>query len=405
MGGAARGGASGAADRVVFGAARLGLGADRDGTWLAPRLPALGTGPGQSIGLRVAELALEGPAQMVFIDRRMQPVHRVEFEIKRGTLDDLDTGAVGHRAPFHIVAERRQFWTQSVDGVLSRTATGLDLEVAGKVRGLNLVALSPYAARSLGLDISGGRADIDFEISLADGELDGSSKLKMSRVELADHAGAADAAVATGASLRATLAMLTDKQGTLNLEVGFAGSADDPEFEFGDLYAKALAQTAKSALMLYLQPVGLALAAKGIIDKLSGAAFRPLVFEAGSGTLGAEALTYLDELGARLGERPGLVVEVCASAVGADADALAAVTRQAAARGEPIPARTLDALAEARAKAVRVYLGEHHQVPARQLVNCVPTVTREGGGGPRVDLKLVTAAGARAPAPEPADER
>lgn len=366
----------------------FGLGAD--GGWRWPELPRLGASAGGAARLRVGRAELTGSGTLTFFDDSLDVPHALDQRIEVARLSGLETTSIGARAQLEL-RTTSGVWTQEISAELVTAGRGeFDLEIKARLRGVDLPALSPYARSRLGVELTGGRGDVDLELTVVHGELEGRSRLVLSRPRLRP-------AATAGAALAEALRMLADRRGTVALEIPISGRLDDPEFDLGDAYAQAMTKAATTALMLYLQPVGLVLAAKGLLDKAAAGTLRPVLFSAGEETLDAPALGYLDEVARRLLERPGLALKVCGVAVAADGEALAAAAEAARARGESLAARPLEALAAARAAAVRDYLVTRHGVAPAQLPACAPQVESDGIG--RVELPLAGSVQAAPPAP------
>jgi len=388
-------GAELAVGQVALEDLELTLAAVADGGWTVARFPRLASGAGA--GVRIGEIKARAGGRVRLVDGRVEPAFRLTLGIQEARVRGFDTGTLGSDARFTLRLARDRFWNNSLEGRFTRTVDGFDLHAKGRIQGADLPALSPYVQAHLALRVLAGRADVDFDVAIERGALSGNSEIVLSGLRTETAPGAPEV-VAAGASLRGTLALLADKNRTLRLKVPFSGQADDPKFNFGDLYAQALTKTARTALLFYLQPVGLALSAKSLFDKLAGMRFRPVLFASGAAQPGAEALSYLDQLAERLSDHPALKLRVCAKAVPRDGEVYAREARTAQAAGKVAMARSLTTLAIARGRAVRAYLESERRVPASQLRDCPAAVENNPDAVPRVELLL---AGAQPAAAQP----
>jgi hypothetical protein len=196
--------------------------------------------------------------------------------------------------------------------------------------------------------------------------------------------------------LSTALALLADRRGVTRLEVPVRGPLHDPGFRVSRQFASALAGTARAALNVAFEPIGLSTAAGARAPGASPAlGLDPIPFPEGAVTPGAEALARLDALAGRLAEHPRVRVRLCGRSVPAD------LPESMAAAPAGISLRlTALALALARAEFVADYLASEHAIPAGQLVDCAPRAEASGGASPGVLVLL-----APRPAPLPASPR
>lgn len=195
-----------------------------------------------------------------------------------------------------------------------RNHGGRDTEFAIRASGVALPALSPYAAAIVGRMLVGGRLDLDFDITRADGRTAADLLLTTEDLELAPPA--ADQAAGLP-PVDLAVALLEDRVGILRIE----RAAQQPSVRAGVEPGRKLSLMLSTALNY---------AARNPFDVLgdlageSPSALRQLDFLPGSAELVAPSIQSLDALARVLERRPrlGLVMHPAYDPV-ADRDALA----------------------------------------------------------------------------------
>ncbi len=209
----------------------------------------------------------------------------------------------------------------SVDGAAPFTVTGTvnplqqeaftDLEL--RTRGVDLTPLAPLAGRHLGYLIRKGKLDLALSWKVEARKLRGANVIRFDQFTLGD---AVDSKEATSLPVRLALAILTDKDGVILLDVPVEGDLDDPTFRLG----RVIWHTLTSLLVKVAASPFSALAslAGGATEDLSLIEFTP-----GGAALDEAAGKRLALLGKALAERPRLGLELDGSAdPGRDGEAL-----------------------------------------------------------------------------------
>lgn len=128
----------------------------------------------------------------------------------------------------------------SVDGYapvkLKGTAAPLSEPPAIDLRltfdGVDLATLSPYSATYAGYAIERGLLDLDLKYALQDNRLAGHNSVIVDQLKLGDKI---DSDKALDLPLKLALALLTDSNGVIDLQVPVSGNVDDPQFEIGGI--------------------------------------------------------------------------------------------------------------------------------------------------------------------------
>ena len=298
----------------------------------------------------------------------------------RFRIEKLEIGALASDAPqrntkFEVVLRPDEYSEFAISGEVRPLAPDLYLEAKGWLHGFAMQAFNGLIADDLGHRFVEGQLDNDFAISIERNRLTMSNDLALATVDAEAIPGK------DGPPLATAIALLEDRDGNIKLDVPVEGDLTDPNFRvlgaLNPIIMKAVAGTAALAI----QPLGSVLLVGSLLaDQALKVTFQPAPFDAGSTELNAAARKYLDQLAAKLGEKPKLRVRVCGVAV----DAERKKDKQGKYADRP---EDLLAVAQSRADAVKAYM-QGKGATDKQLRRCRPALDPTPDADPRVDIKL-----------------
>lgn len=111
----------------------------------------------------------------------------------------------------------------------------MDLEL--DFRNIEMPNLTPYTVKFAGREIADGSLDVDLSWSIREGRLEANNRMVINDLELGDKV---ESPGAMSLPLDLAVALLTDTQGRIDLEVPVSGDLDDPQFRYAPLVFKAL---------------------------------------------------------------------------------------------------------------------------------------------------------------------
>ena len=232
-------------------------------------------------------------------DRSTQPPVNTALTDLEARIVDLSSDP-GTRSTVEVSAR--------VDGAGSVTATGTvnplrqdaytDLGI--RSHAIDLTPLGPYAGKHLGYLIQKGKLDLELSWKVEERRLKSGNVIRLDQLTLGDETHSADA---TSLPVKLLLAILTDKDGVILLDVPVDGDLDDPTFRLG----RAIWHTLKSLMVkLAASPFSaLAALAGGGQEDISLIEFAP-----GEATLDEAAHKRIELLGKSLAARPALGLEL-----------------------------------------------------------------------------------------------
>ena len=248
-----------------------------------------------------------GPVSLVngkvlFSDFFIKPNYSADLSELTGTLSAFSSEAPGGApvlADLELRGKAEGTASLEITGKLNPLAKPLALDIAGKVRDLELPPLSPYAVKYAGHGIERGKLSVDVTYKvLPSGQLTASNRLVLNQLTFGEPVAGAPNSL----PVKLAVALLADRQGVIDLDLPLSGSLNDPEFRVGPVIWKIIVNMIGKALT---SPFSLLASAMGGGDELSSVPFAP-----GSATLAPEAQQNLSKVVKALTDRPNLRITV-----------------------------------------------------------------------------------------------
>ena len=174
-----------------------------------------------------------------------------------------------------------------------RSPPAIDLELT--FSGVDMALLSPYSGTYAGYAIERGVLNLDLNYAMEENRLKGKNKLVIEQMKLGEQV-KSDKAV--DLPLKLALALLTDSNGVIDMDIPVSGNVNDPEFSVGSVVMGALVNLITKAVT---SPFTLL---ASLVD--SEQDLQRLNFKSGSTQLQAATREKLDNLSKALSERPEL---------------------------------------------------------------------------------------------------
>lgn len=349
-------------DRILLSGLRVKLGLLPDGrlnlSTLEKKLPAApepppAEKPSQPPKIKVGTFALERGTIEIF-DRTVKPALNLKLGGLGGRVSPL---IVPGNAKMKIdLSGKVDAAPLKIGGELLSRGKASHLTLAVSLKGWDLLPLGGYFAKYAGYGLERGKLSLDLKIALANRQLDTHHLVLVDQLTLGEKVDSPDA---TWLPVKLALAILTNRDGQLELDVPITGDLDDPEFGVGRVIGRALLNILEKVATSPFALLGAI--AGGSDDQLSELSFAP-----GSAELSALEAAKLEKVAKALRDRPALRVSLEGSLDPiADPEALALAKQAAAPRAAspktktssaalpPISAEELSALKDARAKVVQ----------------------------------------------------
>lgn len=185
--------------------------------------------------VRIAQIKLMG-GQVDFFDASVRkPPHRLRLEALSVTLDDLVVPALDQS--MHIDLKgllKGPHHDGQVTVAGDFTPASHDARLAGRLSGVDLVALQPYLVRLNEGGVRSGSMDLDFDATVLKNHLHAPGKITLTNLEL----GSAGGVLGTfaGVPRRVVIAAMSEK-GRIDLKFTLDGRLDDPQFSLNEQLA------------------------------------------------------------------------------------------------------------------------------------------------------------------------
>ncbi|MGM0564623.1 MAG: DUF748 domain-containing protein [Pseudomonadota bacterium] len=328
--------------------------------------------PTETPAIRIGELRVVGNSHVYLKDNGVIPSYERTLNIEELVIGTLDSGRKDLKTPLKFVANMGEYSRIDLEGEYQIFHPAPSGQLKGKITGVELVPLSPYALDTTGYFIRTGQLNSDIDAVLDQAQLSGTVVLRMNKIKLAPGNESQMARVKQRLSmpLDTALGMIRDKDGDVSLEIPLEGNINSPEFGTGDVMAtitsKALTQASVSYLKYAFQPYGAMISVGSWLGKKATAVrLDPLRYEPGETDISDDQRGYLDKVGELMAKREGIRVTLCG--VSGERERLALSAGEGT---EPVEQQVLVKLATERANVVRSYLVDEHGIATDRLYQC-----------------------------------
>ena len=247
-----------------------------------------------------------GPTQLRngridFTDHFVRPNYSVRLTELNGRIGALRSDS-REMATLSLQGRAAQTALIDISGQLNPMARPLALDIRAKVTDLELAPLSPYAGKYAGYAITGGKLSMDVAYKIdADGKLAASNQVVLNQLNFGERV---ESPSATQLPVLLAVALLTDRNGVIDINLPVSGSVSDPQFSIGSLLWKVILNLLGKA---FSSPFAL-LAGNDSAD-LSTVGFSP-----GTAQILDSSQQALDKVAAAMLARPGLKMTVTGAA-------------------------------------------------------------------------------------------
>jgi uncharacterized protein involved in outer membrane biogenesis len=188
----------------------------------------------------------------------------------------------------------------SISGKVQPLRKDLYLDLKAGVRGMELAALSAYADKYVGYGIEKGKLSFDVGYKLDQRKLTAENRLILDQLTFGSESSNPEAA---RLPVQLAVALLSDRNGVIDINVPIGGSLDDPQFSLGGIVMQVIGN---AVMKTVTAPFTLIASLFGG----NGEDMAALVFDAGQAAVPAAREEKLAPLARALHERPGLKLDI-----------------------------------------------------------------------------------------------
>jgi hypothetical protein len=285
---------------------------------------AVPAGKSGAVPIKIGKVTLQG-GKVNFSDFFVKPNYTVNVTKLAGRISGLSSaadtvadlelrGSYANSAPVQVV------------GKLNPLAAKPFLDIKADVKGVDLVALSPYSGKYAGYNIDKGKLSLNVAYKLEDRQLSAENRLFIDQLTFGDKVESPDA---TQLPVNLAISLLKNNRGEIDLNLPISGSLDDPEFSIGGLVIKVIVNLFVKAVT---SPFALLGSMFGGGEELSTIEFGP-----GRASFDDAGTKRLESLAKALNERDSLKLEITGRAdPEADKEGIKRVAIERAVRAEKL---------------------------------------------------------------------
>ncbi|WP_395400468.1 DUF748 domain-containing protein [Pseudoduganella sp. UC29_106] len=335
----------------------------------APAAPAEPLPP-----IRIAKLDLSG-GRVRFTDNFIKPNYTANLRELGGSVTGLSSDAATS-ANVNLRGNVNSA-PLSIAGKINPLKRDLSLDLRADVRGMELAQLSAYSDKYVGYGIEKGKLTFEVAYQLENRQLKAENRLVLDQLTFGKESTNPEA---TRLPVNLAVALLSDRNGVIDINVPIGGSLDDPQFSIGGIVLKIIGNAIMKTVTAPFALIGSLFGGSG--EELSTLDFdsgRAVVLPAGEGKLKslAKALT----------ERPGLKLDITGRYDPSELDAMkhasldrklrALKSKDLQARGGALPEGGVTVSKEERpALLARVYKDETFAKP-RNVIGLTKSIPPE----------------------------
>ncbi|MFN3734543.1 DUF748 domain-containing protein [Comamonas testosteroni] len=253
--------------------------------------------------IKVGPIVLTG-GKVQFSDYFIQPNYSADLSELNGRLSAFSSQAPAGQvepqmADLEIKGKAQGTAMLDISGKVNPLAKPLALDVRAQMNDLELSPLSPYSIKYAGYGIERGKLymDVNYKVQ-PDGQLTASNKLVLRQLTFGDKVEGAPASL----PVKLAVALLSDRNGVIDLDVPLSGSLNDPQFRLAPIIFKVIGNIIMKAVTA---PFALLSGAFSGGDESGAVNFAP-----GSAKLDGKAREQLAKIVKALNDRPALKMTV-----------------------------------------------------------------------------------------------
>ena len=259
---------------------------------------AKGGGQGEPVRVGLERLRIE-KGTLHFADRSLDNPFEVTMRELSGTLTGLGNVSA-EPAQIRLAGRVQPYGSVRIRGTIDLDAPTQLADVRADLRNLQLEAFNPYITKFAGYRIASGRLSARLRYELRDRRLVGTNQLVFERIQLGEKL---EAKGLLDLPLELAVALLADAQGRIELDIPVRGNLNDPKFDLGALVARAFGNVVRKVVSAPFRALAGLFGGK---DRDLGA----VSFDLGSAMLTPPAEEDIAQVAKALAQRPQLAIQV-----------------------------------------------------------------------------------------------
>lgn len=246
--------------------------------------------------IRIGKVSFQG-GTVDFTDNKIKPNYSVNIKKLTGSVTGLSSEQIS-RAKVDLRGNFGYGSPVLIAGRINPLTTDLFLDIMVKFKGIELSPTTPYTSTFLGYPVSKGKLDLNVSYLIDKGSLKAENKISFNQLTFGDKV---ESEQAIKAPVKLAVALLTDRNGQINLDVPLSGSLKDPQFRIWPVVWQVLKNLIMKAVM---SPFSL-LASLGADEETSF-----VEFDYGSSVINEASMKKIEIMTKALYDRPNLNMDI-----------------------------------------------------------------------------------------------
>jgi len=317
--------------------------------------------PPATTPIKIGKVTLQGGA-VHFSDNYIKPHYTADLAALGGVISGLSS-EVASTASVDLRGQVNDA-PLSIVGKINPLRGDLFMDIKASVNGMEMAPFSPYSGKYVGYDIEKGKLSFEVNYQVQDHVLTAQNHLVLEQLTFGNKVESPDA---TQLPVQLAIALLKDRNGTIDINLPVEGSLNDPQFSVGGIIFKMVINLITKAVTAPFSLIA------SFFEQGASASF--MTFDPGLDLISPAGAAQLQSMAHALTERPALKLEITGRADRAtdteglrrasiDQKVRALLIKQKIARGEPTgPDPVVVPAADYPALLARVYRSENFPKP------------------------------------------
>lgn len=242
-------------------------------------------------------------ADLDFADLSLLPQFGTRVHDLEGVINGLSSDPAG-TAQVELDGKVDDFGSARLRGSVQPFRATEFTDLKASFRNLEMNRLTPYSGKFAGRKIDSGKLSLDLEYKVKNRQLVGENKVVINTLKLGERVDSKDA---MSLPLDLAIAVLEDSNGVIDLDLPITGSLDDPQFSYGKIIWKAIANVVQKIVTAPFRALGKLLGISA--EQLEAVAFDP-----GSAKLAPPEQEKLKSVAGALAKRAALSLKIVPAA-------------------------------------------------------------------------------------------
>lgn len=261
--------------------------------------------------LQFASISVDGKSAVLFQDQSLTTPYSTKLDIKSLQITKLDSSKKDKQLELQLKGAFEKVAPLTISGTAAPFKDKPDTDFDISLKNYPLKSLSPYTIETVGTALSSGDLRVKSTLNLKGENIDLQNDVRLEKIETSTVKPelAAQLDKKLPVPLDAALAMLSDNDGNINLQIPVQGKLNDLDIGIGDIVVTALSKSIVSAASSYflyaLGPYGaLAYVGMKVGENLLEVKLPAVTFTPGSSELDSKQEDYLGRIAKILQDRP-----------------------------------------------------------------------------------------------------